>query len=555
MDAESLLELLKRTPTVKDGASSFSFKSGEISFQSVAFTYDGKTEAIKEFDFHAASGQRIALVGETGGGKSTILKLLFRFYDVQEGRIEIDGQNIKDVTLDSLRECIGVVPQDPTLFNESIMENIRYARLEATDEEVMEACKGAAIHDKILTFSEGYQTTVGENGVKLSGGELQRIAIARVILKRPKIVLLDEATSAVDTETEAHIQEALEKLTKGRTTITIAHRLSTVTNADIIVVIKGGVIVEKGSPHALLEAKGKFSELWLRQVGIGLMPKDEEAEGDKTMERGIGDEKPINRSDSPKTTEIGATVRSSEASSSSAKSLRPTAADFVPRKEFIPRYQRGTISKVDQPMQDHDTAGHQHSHDIASAKAASGNRKAQQKRKTSINHTIDAVDSDSQWETTAVDQVEPKKKRLHPAQRRRNNLTDPSDSTTRSSQHNEPSDEQNLRAPSEVSSMRLRSRRVSAPSGPLSNLTNTGEGGSKQRRRAQRWHHKKRGTAALSSVNTSGERSGAGSSDTLYSPTPIVRLPSSTDDVPPATRPDANGSGSGSGSVHFAAGA
>ena len=206
------------------------------------FSYDGQKEVLRTFTFHAGPGQRIALVGESGGGKSTVLKLLFRFYDVTAGRIMIDDQDVRQCTLDSLRQCIGVVPQDPTLFNDTILNNVRYAKLEATDEEVIEACKAAAIHHKILTLTDGYATKVGENGHKLSGGELQRIAIARVVLKNPQIILLDEATSAVDTETEGHIQSALETLTKGRTTFVVAHRLSTVNNADVVLVIKDGMI-------------------------------------------------------------------------------------------------------------------------------------------------------------------------------------------------------------------------------------------------------------------------------------------------------------------------
>jgi len=552
VDAESLLELLQKTPTVKDGPDSFTFKSGTIHFHDVGFSYNGKTETIKDFNFRAAPGQRIALVGETGGGKSTILKLLFRFYDVREGRIEIDGHDIKDVTVTSLRECIGMVPQDPVLFNGSVIENIRYAKLEATDEEVMEACKGAAIHDKILTFSDGYQTTVGENGVKLSGGEQQRIAIARVILKNPKIVLLDEATSAVDTETEAHIQEALEKLTKGRTTITIAHRLSTVTNADVIVVIKGGRIVEQGSPHALLEAKGKFSELWLRQIGIGPSPDNKELEDGKPVSKDPPDDEPVNHSGSPKATQNGANTRSSEVSSSSAKSLRPTAPDFVPRKDFVPRPERGTASKGGRVSHDHNALGQQHNLDGPTANANGGKSKPQQKRKILNDRTFDAADSDSQWETTGVDGTEPRRKRLHPTQRRRNNQTDPSDSTMRPTEGEDPHDAPNPNASAENPGMRTQSRRVSAPIGPLSNVTNAGGAGTKQRRRAQRWHHRKRGTSALGSVNISGEGSGAGSSDTLHPPTPSVPRPDLAAGNPPVN--GLNSTSHENSSVHFPAG-
>ena len=232
----------------------------------------------------------MALVGETGGGKSTILKLLLRFYDVTHGSISIDGQDIRTVTLASLRESIGVVPQDPSLFNDTVMKNVRYSRLEATDEEVMAACKAAAVHDKIMTFTNGYATKVGENGVKLSGGELQRVAIARAILKDPKIMLLDEATSSVDTETEVHIQQALERLTEGRTTFIVAHRLSTVMNADLMLVIKDGAIVEQGSPKELLKAKGKYYDLWSKQNGIVPEPADPEVEDSQHSNSRSGDE-------------------------------------------------------------------------------------------------------------------------------------------------------------------------------------------------------------------------------------------------------------------------
>ena len=271
VDAESLLELFETSPTVKDGSSEFSFDGGDVDFDGVEFSYDGQKETIKDFNFYAKPGQRIALVGATGSGKSTILKLLFRFYDVRKGAIKIDGQDIRNVTLESLRQCIGVVPQDPSLFNDTIMNNVRYARLEATDEEVMEACKSAAIHEKILTFTNGYATKVGENGDKVSGGELQRIAIARVILKDPKIILLDEATSAVDTETESLIQDALQKLTKGRTTFTVAHRLSTVTNSDIILVVKDGVsisLLPPSSPKQSVDANVGWQEPFLSKVHL-----------------------------------------------------------------------------------------------------------------------------------------------------------------------------------------------------------------------------------------------------------------------------------------------
>ena len=315
---------------MQGGQKPFHFKRGAVQFCGVDFSYDGEKAVIKDFNFHAQPGQRVALVGETGGGKSTILRLLFRFYDVQKGSIMIDEQDVKDVTLSSLRENIGVVPQDPSLFNESIMDNVRYARLDATDEEVMEACKAASIHDKILTFSNGYSTKVGEGGVMLSGGELQRVAIARVILQNPRIILLDEATSAVDTETETRISKALQLLTKGRTTFTVAHRLSTVKNADIILVIKDGMIAEHGTPRDLVGKKGEFAKLWLAQMEINLPPTDTEPADPVHAELG----------DALQTSSSQGNRSSSDGSACGNKSLRATAPDFVPR------LQSGTSAEV-----------------------------------------------------------------------------------------------------------------------------------------------------------------------------------------------------------------
>ncbi|KAL8799532.1 MAG: hypothetical protein Q9182_005807 [Xanthomendoza sp. 2 TL-2023] len=268
VDAEQLLQLFKQKPAVEDGPNNFLMKRGAVEFRNVKFSYDGIKQIINGVSFSAKPGQKVALVGQTGGGKSTLLKLLFRFYDVRDGSVLIDDQDVRDVTVESLRERIGVVPQDPSMFNDTVMNNVRYSRLDATDEEVMEACRAAAVHDKILSFTNGYASKVGEKGVKLSGGELQRLAIARAILKDPAIILLDEATSSVDTETEIRIQSALHELTKGRTTFTVAHRLSTVVDADVILVIKDGLIVEQGHPKELLEAKGAYHGLWCKQVGI-----------------------------------------------------------------------------------------------------------------------------------------------------------------------------------------------------------------------------------------------------------------------------------------------
>lgn len=265
VEAEQLLDLLRTEPTVKDGSKQFELDQGAVSFDAVNFSYDGEKSILKDINFSASPGQKVAIVGETGSGKSTMLKLLFRFYDVTSGSVKIDHQDVRDVTLESLRQCIGVVPQDPALFNDTVMNNVRYSRLNATDEEVVLVCKAASIHDKILTFTNGYSTMVGENGVKLSGGEIQRIAIARAILKDPKIILLDEATSAVDSHTESQIQKALRELTHGRTTFVVAHRLSTVIDADVLLVIKDGRIVEQGPPRELLKNKGEFYDLWSLQ--------------------------------------------------------------------------------------------------------------------------------------------------------------------------------------------------------------------------------------------------------------------------------------------------
>ncbi|KDB22671.1 hypothetical protein H109_05411 [Trichophyton interdigitale MR816] len=267
VDVEEFLSILRQKPTVQNSldAKPLRFETGNIKFTDVNFSYDGKRGVLRNINFQAKAGGTTALVGQTGGGKSTILKLIFRFYDPTQGKVEIDGQDVSGVSLETLREGIGVVPQDPTLFNASIMNNLRYGRLDATDEEVMEACKAVALHDRFMSLTDGYDTLVGERGMRLSGGELQRVAIAQAILKNPRIVLLDEATSSVDSETEAVVQESLKKLTAGRTTLVIAHRLSTIVNADRIVVINNGEIVEQGTHTELLQNHGYYRRLCFRQ--------------------------------------------------------------------------------------------------------------------------------------------------------------------------------------------------------------------------------------------------------------------------------------------------
>ena len=262
------------------------YTTGQVDFQNVDFYYDEEKQIIQDLSFQVKPGQTVALVGTTGSGKSTILKLLFRFYDIKGGSIRIDNQDLRDVSVSSLRELIGVVPQDSTMFNDTVMANVRYAKLDATDDEIIRACKSAAIHDDIVGFPKGYRSQVGERGVKLSGGQLQRISIARAILKNPRIILLDEATSAVDTETEGKIQEALEKLAKDRTTFVVAHRLSTVNNADLILVIEKGKILEQGSPADLMKSKGKYYSLWMKQLGLRNGPGEGSAEDEEGSKEG-----------------------------------------------------------------------------------------------------------------------------------------------------------------------------------------------------------------------------------------------------------------------------
>jgi ABC-type multidrug transport system fused ATPase/permease subunit len=264
VDAERLLMLLKTKPSISDSgcATPLEFKEGRIEFQDVSLVYDGDRPALSRVSFVALPGETIALVGQTGAGKSSILKLLLRLYEVTSGSIRIADHDIRSVTLSSLRDVIGVVPQNPMFFNASIMENLRYARSNATDDEVYAACHAAAIHNTIIQYDRGYDTRIGENGVKLSGGEAQRLAFARVLLKDAPIVLLDEATSAVDTMTEGRIQKAFDNLRQDRIVIVIAHRLRTIVRADQILVFNEGSIVERGSHESLCNKRGRYWELW-----------------------------------------------------------------------------------------------------------------------------------------------------------------------------------------------------------------------------------------------------------------------------------------------------
>jgi ABC-type transport system involved in Fe-S cluster assembly fused permease/ATPase subunit len=267
IDIEKMFAILAREPEIKDkpGAKALDIKRGAIRFENVSFAYDPEREILKGISFEVPAGHRVAVVGPSGAGKSTISRLLFRFYEVSGGRISIDGQDIRDVTQKSLRSAIGMVPQDTVLFNDTIRYNIRYGRWEATDAEVEEAARLAQIDDFIRLSPKGYDTEVGERGLKLSGGEKQRVAIARTILKAPPILLLDEATSALDSHTEMEIQDALERVSENRTTLVIAHRLSTIISADEIIVLDRGVIVERGSHHQLLAKGGLYASMWNRQ--------------------------------------------------------------------------------------------------------------------------------------------------------------------------------------------------------------------------------------------------------------------------------------------------
>ncbi|MEM1364780.1 MAG: ABC transporter ATP-binding protein/permease [Pseudomonadota bacterium] len=266
-DIEEMFNLLSVEAEISDkpNAAALDVSEGSVVFDNVSFAYDPSRPILKNVSFEVPPGKTIALVGPSGAGKSTISRLLFRFYDVVEGAVRIDGQDIRDITQESLRAAIGMVPQDTVLFNDSIAYNIGYGRPDASRAEVEQVAEMAQIGDFIRNLPEGFDTQVGERGLKLSGGEKQRVAIARTLLKAPPIIMLDEATSALDTQTEQEIQDALDDVSKGRTTLIIAHRLSTVVAADEIIVLKAGEIAERGSHAELMEKDGLYAAMWARQ--------------------------------------------------------------------------------------------------------------------------------------------------------------------------------------------------------------------------------------------------------------------------------------------------
>jgi ATP-binding cassette subfamily B protein len=267
VDMGEMFDLLGQPQEVTDvaNAEDLNIKGGQIEFDNVTFGYDSERIILSKLSLKIKKGETVAIVGPSGSGKSTIGRLLFRFYDVNNGSVKIDGQDIRDVTQASVHNSIGIVPQDTVLFNDTIGYNIAYGSKNASNDDIVEAAKSAKIHDFIISLTDGYNTTVGERGLKLSGGEKQRVGIARTLLKNPPILVLDEATSALDTETERNIQESLRGLGSGRSVITIAHRLSTVVDADQIFVLEKGVIVEKGTHDELLNLNGRYTKMWHTQ--------------------------------------------------------------------------------------------------------------------------------------------------------------------------------------------------------------------------------------------------------------------------------------------------
>ena len=267
VDMEFLFQLLDLEPEIRDkaNATDLAVRDGEVQFTGVNFGYEPERSVLSDVSFTIAPGTTTAIVGPSGAGKSTLSRLLYRFYDVNAGKVAVDGNNVADVTQASLRSAVGIVPQDTVLFNDTIAYNIRYGRPDATEQEVFDAARLASIHEFVLSLPKGYETRVGERGLKLSGGEKQRVAIARTVLKNPPVLVLDEATSALDIGTEREIQAALKEVSKNRTTMVIAHRLSTIVHADEILVMDKGSIVERGSHNELLALEGVYSVMWRRQ--------------------------------------------------------------------------------------------------------------------------------------------------------------------------------------------------------------------------------------------------------------------------------------------------
>ncbi|MEL6781999.1 MAG: ABC transporter ATP-binding protein/permease [Pseudomonadota bacterium] len=268
VDLEKLYGLLAMEPDVADkpGAAVLTRAKGRVEFDRVAFSHEGRSVGVSDISFAVESGKKVAFVGTSGAGKSTLLKLLFRFYEVEAGSVRVDGHDVRDVTQESLRDALGLVPQDVVLFNDTIKANIAYGRPDATDEELEDAIRRAQLSEFIARIPDGWNTRVGERGLKLSGGEKQRVGIARVILRDPSVLVLDEATSALDSATEAAVQDALEEASRGRTTLMVAHRLSTVQSADEIIVMDQGRIIERGDHATLLAKDGIYADMWARQA-------------------------------------------------------------------------------------------------------------------------------------------------------------------------------------------------------------------------------------------------------------------------------------------------